>query len=139
MMQGVRDEENRLIIGEMPQCSQPQPRAGNRHARRNRQCCSVESRKEGVAMRMQAVFCAIFKEQCVTRSYVKESIRLAVVDDAALTQPFLFTLDRVTSPLPLAHATPTHSSPHSPARLQLCMSTHFSDREDHLAVTARYL
>jgi hypothetical protein len=66
-------------------------------------------------MRMQAVFCAIFKEQCVTRSYVKESIRLAVVDDAALTQPFLFTLDRVTSPLPLAHATPTHSSPHSPS------------------------
>ena len=33
MMQGVRDEENRLIISEMPQCSQPQPRAVNRHAR----------------------------------------------------------------------------------------------------------
>jgi len=64
-----------------------------------------------------AVFCAIFTEQSVSQD-VKERIGLAVVVDAALTQPFLYTLDRVTSPLPLAHATPTAQHFHTAQRPQ---------------------
>jgi hypothetical protein len=70
-----------------------------------------------------AVHCRLssaqFSQNKVCHQDVKERIGLAVVEDAALTQPFLFTLDRVTSPLPLAHATPTveHPSQHSVSKL----------------------